>query len=273
MKLPLDAKISVISRIAKDFVDCVESESVPAELTYRTLYVDGGVEETQKARMAAFAELTPSPITKFAFDTRRVDQEGSRNPRKNLQYWHRSDQFIDEGDEKRLKTFAKLAKVLNKMKDRLGTSPEWFESYSRQLYDNVFRILRVKEADLDIFRPQISYLEQLVFARYRLSMENLEKYSEEKLEERLLSKDEELIGRSLYLKETQTEESELVSKSMSKEAPLQTGGLTQESIVNAIFGGQSLLKSGDKSVERTITITLRDNVIEKEAEEKDSDNE
>ncbi|MFA5759165.1 MAG: hypothetical protein WC942_07425 [Clostridia bacterium] len=261
MKLPLEAKIEVLAQLTKDYENYAKNESVdlPDTLTYNISCVTEGKIVRQAAREAAFDELKPIPLTKFAFDTRRIDQENTRNPRTNLQYWHRTDQFIDEEDQVKLKTFAKLAKVLNTIKHKMGTAPEWFESYARQLYDNVYRIIRVKEADLDIFRPQLSYLEQLVFARYRLSMENIQKYSEDKLEEKILSKDESLIGRSIYLKETGDDKI-----SLGKKESVDMTKTTQDSIVNAIFGSGSvdLRKDGERTVERTITITIRDNVID-----------
>jgi len=257
VSLPIDAKIKVIEKIASDYVDCVKTGSAPASRTYSIISraEDRGVE--QSARIAAFEKVLPGPITKFAFDTRRVDQESSRNPRKNLQYWHRSDEFIDKDDESKLKAFAKLARVLTDLKKKLGKEPEWFESYARQLYDNVFRILRVKESDLDIFRPQISYLEQLIFARYRLSMENLEKYSEDKISECIIKKDEDLVGRANYLKEVGANEDE--PKQLVKDSLTKT---TQESIVNAIFGGENLRRDGERTVERTITIKITENVVD-----------
>lgn len=257
MNLPIDAKIKVIEKIASDYVKSVKTGSAPASKTYSIISRAEDREVVQSARVAAFEKAIPSPITKFAFDTRRVDQEGTRNPRKNLQYWHRSDEFIDREDEDKLKTFAKLARVLTDLKNKFGKQPEWFESYARQLYDNVFRILRVKEADLDIFRPQISYLEQLIFARYRLSMDNLEKYSEEKISEKIIKKDEDLVGRAKYLKEVGADDGkpkEIVKDSLTK--------TTQDSIVNAIFGGDNLRRDGERTVERTITIKITENLVD-----------
>lgn len=259
MSFPLDAKIKILSSLATDFADLVVSHDlteVPLTKTYKIESSDEGGVVKQAARMAAFSSFD-SPIIKLAFDTRRVDQEGTRNPRTNLQYWHRTDQFIDAGDEKNLKIFAKLARVMDDIKKKLGKEPEWFESYARQLYDQTNRILRVKEADLDIFRPRLSYLEQLIFARYRLSMGDLSKMGESDIANRILSKDENLIGRSVYLKETKSEE-EPVGKVVTGDM----GKTTQESIVNAIFGGAGMRKDGEKSVSRTITITIRDDVMD-----------
>jgi len=268
MKFPLDAKIQVIQELTNDFVECVNGKEVPESKGYSvTASREGGLVRLA-AREAAYGKIVPTPLVKMAFDTRRVNQETDRNPRKNLQYWHRSDPFVSEDDEVKLNTFAKLAKVLNKMKETLGTSPEWFESYSRQLYDNVYRIIRVKEADMDIFRPQVSYLEQIVYARYRLTLDDVDNFSEEALEKKILAKDEELVGRSKYLKATQPEPEVVKTSEVQHTAPM---ALTQASFIDAIFGTGSLVKGGDKSVERTITITLRDNVIEKVADEPEAE--
>jgi len=260
MNLPLDAKIKVISALTKDFVDEVVScsgESIPVEKTYTITASGDGTRVKLAARKAAFESFDiPSPIVKFAFDTRRIDQEVIRNPRSNLQYFHRHDQFIDEDDSKKLKTFAKFARVLGDLKDKFEKSPEWFNSYARQLYDQVERVLRVKEADFDIFRPHLNYLEQLIYARYRLGIEEADAMTDKQIYNIILSKDEELIGRANYLKETQSseavEEKKIVIDGSSK--------TTQESIVSALFGGDSLRKDGEKSVTRTITITINDSV-------------
>lgn len=201
----------------------------------------------------------PNPFVKIAFDTRRVDQENDRNPRANLQYWHRTDPFITESDEKKLSTFARLMTCLNDIKDEFGTQPEWFESYARQLYDNVNRILRIKQGDLDIFGPQINYLEQLMTARYRMSMEELSNIELGTLKAKLLGKDEALIKRGNYMKEMG-----LVADGKKKENIIIDGNggkTTQDSIINAIFGNQPITSNG-KSAERTITITIKDNVLE-----------
>lgn len=262
----LDTKIGLIYKIASDYSKYSSvNENIPAEKEYKITSLAEDRSICREARLQALEELRPSKIKKFAFDTRKTNQENTRNPRKNLQYWHRSDAFITKEDENILKTYSKLAKVLKKLKDKFGTSPEWFDSYSRQLYDNVYRILRVKEADFDIFRPQLNYLEQLIFARYRLSMENLEKFSSQDLEDRILSKDEELIGRNNYLKEIQSSSDEDNTKYGISQNKIISGQdkTTQESIVNAIFGtGADFRKDGERTVERTITIKITDNVID-----------
>lgn len=264
MNLPVDAKINLLSEIINDYVDYIDSNGyVPSEKSYRITSLEEDRFVKQAARQAAFNNFsTPihSPLVKFAFDTRHINQENERNPRTNLQYWHRAQQFIDENDDKKLKIFARLANLLTNLKKTFGTAPEWFESYARQLYDNVHRIIRVKEADFDIFRPQLAYLEQLIYARYRLSMENIEKYSDKQLQDCILSKDESLIGRNNYLKEVKADE-EISSNTIMKNTSIEKN--TQESIINAIFGANSnFRKDGEKTVSRTITIKITDEVVD-----------
>jgi hypothetical protein len=266
MKLPIEARIKLLCKVVGDFYKYAHTNEqiLPSSITYRVTAPEESTLVKQAARQAAFESLKNSTsssvrqdkITKLAFDTRRIDQEHDRNPRHNLQYWHRSDPFIDDEDQKKLDIFARLGKILGQLKDKLGTDPQWFESYVRQLHDNVNRILRVKQADMDIFRPQLAYLEQLVYARYRLTMENLEKFSDEQLTESILAKDENLNGKSKFLTTVSKDEkpAALIKDSLTK--------TTQDSIVNAIFGAPNLRRDGERTVERTITIKIVDSVVD-----------
>jgi hypothetical protein len=220
--------------------------------------------EAEQARPNNQAAVQPlSGQRKVAFDTRRVDQEAGRIPRSNLQYWHRTDPFVEEKDEKKLQSFARLMKVMDELRQDFGSEPEWFESYARVLYDAVHRILRIKQADLEIFRPQVSYLEQLVYARYRLTMSDLATMPEEHLRRVVLSKDEVLMKRGDYLRRTGIVKSDGEKKDDPKLVVDGNGGKsTQEALINAIFGNDNLRRDGERSVERVITITVRDNVID-----------
>lgn len=263
-QLPLDGKAILLEKMAVDFSSYVDMglDHCPAEHVYRISSRDESLSVSRLSRMAALKEIRggSKPIRKYAFDTRRIDQEHERNPRTNLQYWHRADAFIDAEDDVKLRRFAKLMTVLSDIKKKFGAEPEWFESYARVLYDTVHRILRIKQADLDIFKPQLSYLEQLVYARYRLSMEDIEKLSKTEIEENILSKDESLLKRGRYLAETG-----LVASGDGRNEKLVIDGnksTTQDSIINAIFGNNGIRREGEKTVERTITITIRDQVLE-----------
>jgi len=241
-----------------DFID-MGFDYCPDELVYQVISADEPSRVQRSARMAALKEIA-NPMVKKGFDTRRINQETERNPRTNLQYWHRSDDFIEESDAKKMRTFSRLYNVLTDLKNEYGKEPEWFESYARVLYDTVHRILRIKQADMEVFKPQISYLEQLIYARYRLGMNDIRTMSKRGLANKILSKDEDLMKRGDYLDETKLYTS---GDKKAESAPKQIGdGNTQESIINAIFGNTGMRRDGEKTVERTITITVRDQVID-----------
>lgn len=258
-KLPLDGQIILLEKMSSEYDEYIEMgfDYCPNQSVYKIQSRDEDLSIARKARVAALSEFS-MPIRKVAFDTRRIDQKNQRNPRTNLQYWHRADAFIDAEDEGKLSRFARLMRILDDIKKEFGTEPEWFESYARVLYDNVHRILRIKQGDLDIFKPQLSYLEQLIDARYRLSMEDLESLSNDMLKERILSKDESLLKRGFYLKETG-----LVSKGDEKTAAKKViNGNTElsDNLAKAIFG--TFRQPGERKVERTITIKICDSVVE-----------
>lgn len=256
MALSIQAKALLLYKIAGDFENYIENNTIPPEKnTYTINASDENVSVSRMARHAAFSQLgKEKSLKKYAFDTRRVDQEGSRNPRTNLQYWHRTADFIDTDDKYKLNVFAKLMNALTEIKADYGTHPEWFESYSRVLYDNVNRILRIKQADLDIFKPQLSYLEQLIYARYRISMEQLANIELPDLKNKILAKDESLLNRGEYLNKTGLTESK-------PNVTVKDGNATiQENLIQAIFGNNNIRREGEKNVTRQITITIRDSV-------------
>lgn len=301
----LAGQINLISQMAGDFLEySIENTKTPQSLKYTFLDSLEPNKVERSARKAALLSLQPV-LTKFAFDTRRVDQDNERVPRSNLQYWHRSQEFLDEEDRNKIDTFTKLNQVLHNIHNDFGGSPEWQDSYSRVLADTVDRVLRVKQADGDIFRPQLSYLEQLLLARYRVTLEQINKLAHDEIMNIILSKDEKLakLGMIPVVVKTTKDSDKGLSKSgdsseiaainstlrslnsslqnMAKQVngvqntsvPSGGGGSqividcnkngshSSESGLNAIFGNVAR-KDGEKVVERTITITIRDEVKE-----------
>lgn len=261
--LPLDGCADLLSQMVGDFAEMSkEGSAVPEKRIYKVASSEEPPGVTRSARKAAFLRLYNAPIQKYAFDARKTDQDSERNPRHNLQYYSRSQQYIDEEDQKRLEAFARLVKPLDAIKDKYGSHPEYFDSHARKLRENVKTILKVRESDMDIFRPQMDYLEQLLYARYRISAEDLEKMSSEMLKNRILSKDEDLLKRGSFMHVTGNPEDDKQrnrSKVFVKDSD--GGKITQDSIVNAIFGNNNFRRDGEKKVERTITITIRDEVL------------
>ena len=291
-QLPLDGKVIVIIKFADDFVHCVNLGTVRNKLIYT---ISSRVEDrsiTRSARFAAlktFSDMVDDAIVKRAFDTRNIDQEHIRNPRANLQYWHRSQPFIDNDSQDKIDALLKLRDPLESIKNEYGSRPDWHESYARVLYDAIDRILRIKIADNDIDCSQLSYLEQLLYTRYRLNKDDLIKLSGNELKDIILQKDESLLKKGIIYKNNDAElkyennkrnsdlenrfmeliaRADLSKLDVAKKQPIQLvdnkkeNALSvdnkKENALSAIFG--NLRHSGERAVERTITITIREDV-------------
>lgn len=269
--LPFDGRVKLIDNLVDDLVAYAHNDAtIPSKRIYKVAISrehNSIQRDARSAAMRSIGDTIPS-IKKIAFDTRRINQQTQRIPRPNLQYWNRSQQFVDDECENSVKALSNLLKPLENIKIKYGHHPEYFQSYARSLHDSVKRAVKVSGDNLEIFKPQLDYLEQLVFARYRLSMEDLEKLSTEVIYDRIIKRDEELIRRDAYLRATSNETEITVESEPKKSNNVilkdsdKTGGLTQDSIVNAIFGNNKIRRDGEKKVERTITITIRDEVVD-----------
>ena len=155
-KLYTNDYAELMTQMSDDYLSCLTSATLlPNKLSYQVDICDEPLLITRSARLAALNKFASQPIVKKAFDTRRIDQEHDRNPRSNLQYWNRTDQFISEEAQGKINIFAKLIHPLDELKTTFGAMPEWHNSYARVLQETVHRVLRTKEADLDIFEPQL----------------------------------------------------------------------------------------------------------------------
>lgn len=257
--LPLDGKIDFLDKLSSDFKKfaslSLSEEERPSALSYEIEYTEEPNKISRSARMAFFQQLKPEgPLVKLAFDTRRIDQEHDRNPRSNLQYWHRSEPFIDNETQEKISIYSKLLDVCQDIKKDFGTQPDYFESYSRQLLDQTQRALGITQqgGTVDVFKPQLAYLEQLLFARYRLTLEELSSMGFSQLKSKILSKDENLMKRGVQTVADKTSQGQIVID----------GNSTQQNIIEAIFGNNQLRRQGEKSVTRTITITIKDTAEE-----------
>lgn len=140
-----------------------------------------------------------SSFVKVAFDTRRIDQETTYNPRRGLQNYHRSDPFVSNNILEKIKAFSKLSTILDQIKSEYGREPEWQDSYVRVLSSAVHKGLRTVQADGDYSDAQpsmasLAYLEELMYVRYRLTSDSLMSMGEQDLRQAILSKDELLTN-------------------------------------------------------------------------------
>lgn len=140
-----------------------------------------------------------SGFSKVAFDTRRINQNTQYNPRRNLQYYIRGPAFIDSQDESKIKSLAKLKEVVGTIKDEFIGEPEWFDSYASDLDHSLEKIFYVADGkNFDFSVPAIQHLEQVLDARYRLSLANINSSTHEDLRKLIIHKDERLEKSAIY---------------------------------------------------------------------------
>lgn len=205
-------------------------------------------------RKSAFQSYSSSGLTKLAFDTRRINQEIEYNPRRGLQNYHRSEQFISEAISQKLTNFAKLKKVLQSLKEQYEKEPEWQDSYARVLLSTLNKGLRTDQVDGDYTEVQpgvgsLDYIEELLYVRYRLHLDNLSKLSESELKKIILDKDEELTRKDV------NHAVEITKNDVATQS--------YDSLMDKLFGGVKATKD-NPSVERTVTITIKDSYIDQD---------
>jgi len=207
-------------------------------------------------------------VVKNAFDTRRVNQGEQFNPRRNLQNFQRSEPFITPEISNKIKTFFKIKSAADQIKEEFMGDPEWLDSNSRILCNALNNTLRVDQKDYDFFKPQFDYIDELLYLRYRLASEDVEKMSEEQIRDKILARDECLLHKSLYANYS-TKES--LTKISDREIPMvkQTVISQEDSLMEKLFGGVKASGSA-KNVKRSVNITISDSIEdEKELSKKE----
>lgn len=199
-------------------------------------------------RHSIISSLNNEPLIKVAFDTRRINQETDYNPRRGLQNYHRSEQFITQANIQKIENFKKLKDILDSLKDKYGREPEWQDSYCRVLLNTLDKALRVKQGNIDFGETQPSigsfdYVEELLFTRYRLDLNSIAASKEEDLKNILLSKDENLIRKNSMPQEITKKE--IMTQSY-------------DTLIDKLFGVCATKENPD--IERTITITIKDKI-------------
>lgn len=190
-----------------------------------------------------------SGLVKLAFDSRRIDQETEFNPRRGLQFYNRSDAFISQAVAQRIDTFKHLKSILEDFKSKFGRKPEWQDSYLRVLLNFLDRGLRTVQQDGDYTDNQpgvgsFDYIEEMLYVRYRLTVDQLSTMSDEDIKKALLSKDEELFK----------DVNSAVEITRSD-----VGTQPYDTLLEKLFGGIKATKENPE-VERTITITIKDSL-------------
>jgi hypothetical protein len=216
-------------------------------------------------------------LVKLAFDTRRINQETDYIPRRGLQNYHRSESFIPEALGLKIKAFNKLVQVLDQLKIEYGRENAWQDSYTRILCQAVNKGLRTAEADGDFSDSQpsmasLSYLEELMFIRYRLTPDNIFAMSELELRDKLLAKDELLTSEGIskinniittgdvskYSYDAMMEKMlTTMAQVMSMQKPVEKA---PDDLTTQLFNIKATKDAPE--VERTVTITIKDKIVE-----------
>jgi hypothetical protein len=204
-------------------------------------------------RKEALEKLSVAPIIKVAFDTRRVNQYTDINPRRNLQYYHRSEPFITKDSSEQIKTMFKLKTAVDSIKEDFLGDPDWFDSYCRILSATLDRTLRVEQKDMDFFKPQMDYLQELLYLRYRLKDDDIEKLNEKELINIILDRDEKLLHKKIY---SQYNNGGLMKDGVKLQHQITKG---DDNLINKLFGDVKASRE-NKEVERSVTITISDKI-------------
>jgi len=193
-------------------------------------------------------------IIKVAFDTRRFDQETQINPRRNLQNYHRSEPFIDKDSSDKIKTFFKLKSVVDAIKEDFNGDPDWLDSYCRILSATLNSTLRIEQKDFDFFKPQLNYLEELLYLRYRLRPEDIEKLDQKELRQLIIDRDERLLHKTIYANYN-------LGGISKNSAPVQNNlQKSSDPLIEKLFGDVKASKENPE-VQRSVTITIQDKLV------------
>jgi hypothetical protein len=204
--------------------------------------------EMRLFRVATIKQLN-KPLVKVAFDTRRVNQNTDFNPRRNLQFYHRSEPFITEDLSSKLKTFFKLKIAVDGIKEEFVSDPDYLDSYCRILSLALDKTLRVDQKDFDFARPQMDYLEELLYLRYRLKPDDIQRFNEKELRDIVLNRDEKLVHKQIFAQY----KTDNIKKNSQTEV--------KDTLIDKLFGETRATKE-NKNVKRSVTITIDDQIIE-----------
>lgn len=196
------------------------------------------------------AESTPNGFKKVAFDSRRIDQEIEYNPRRGLQNYNRSEAFITEATSQKLANFTRLQCILEDLSQEYGGDPDWLDSNTRILLSTLNKGLRIGINDGDYATSQpsvgsLDYIEELLYVRYRLGLDEISKLGSLELKKIILSKDEKLIRRDPIKNNITLPKNDIQN---------------YDTLMEKLFGGIKATAENPE-VERAVTITIKEKFI------------
>lgn len=190
------------------------------------------------------AFIGPNPLIKVAFDTRRIDQETQFNPRRGLQNYNRSEQFLTQVTAEKIVQLSKLRSIVEELKEKYGREPEWQDSYCRILLNTLNQALNSDPGETQASIGSLDYVEELLFTRYRLDMDGISKYADDTIRDIVLNKDEKLLRKGTLMP----------TKENNKTIAIQG----YDTLLDKLFNVKAT--PDQPSIERTITITIKDSI-------------
>lgn len=232
----------------------------------------------KEGRMLRKSILSPS-ISKVAFDTRRIDQEETFNPRRGLQNYHRSQPFISDNAQLKIQAFTKLSLVLEELKTQYKKDFAYQDSYLRILHSAIQKGLRIKEGDQDYseVQPSVSsldYLDELMYVRYRLTCDAILNSDNDSLKKIIMAKDPQLTSDHIPLETVSYEQplnlkningnndSYMLEKVLSSLAQMMVKMKQPDDLTTQLFNIKAT--NDNPNVERTVTIKINESLNKSE---------
>lgn len=217
--------------------------------------------------------LSPKSFVKQAFDTRRINQNTEFNPRRNLQYYQRSEPFLDDKNAEKIRLLLKVKEATDEIRNEFIGEPEWLDSYSRILCNAIDQTLRVEQKDFDYSTAQLDYLSELLYVRYRLNAENLAAADKTLLKKTFLNKDEKLLRKGIFINYKEGLHPISNNSDLHKSSEIhKTTVIQQDPLIDQLFGNVKANKE-NKQVERSVTITIKDSILDDKKSDDDKKSE
>lgn len=219
---------------------------------------------TKLLREEFFQEF--KPLKKMAFDTRRIDQDKDYNPRRGLQHYSRSDDFVSEEDIVKINNIKKLKNITALLHEIFNKDDAWHDSFSKTLYTglenavNDFNKLGNFSTDQKSLTG-LHYIEQLLNIRYGINLTNMN-INDNEILNIILKKDEELLNKFNKLNLSNVKlgvepPSNLETISTALPTRKEVAEVPYHTLIEKLFG-EVKATVDNPNVERSITITIKD---------------
>lgn len=219
--------------------------------------------ELRRKHIAAIKNES-KPIIKNAIDTRHFDQQNTYNPRRALQMYHRSEEWIDAGTSEKIKRFFKIKTATDSIKNDFLGDQDWLDSYARVLSQALDRTLRTDQKDFDYSKAQMEYLEELMYLRYRIAMDDVDRLDEKQIKGIIIQKDQRLAHKEIYANYDAGISRHSTGLINNAAVPVQVQvAQAPDQLIERLFGNIKATQQ-NKNVKRSVNITIEDSIVDPE---------